>query len=437
MFKKTIFVAIALVVTLATLVSCTSSLDKPTVKIDDVSIDSIDIEVSDTSRVFTAGDSYISEALFKYLYLYFKDGLLDQYAYYESMGYNVTNDANVKVGDTESFWNCKMSENEDGTIVTMKDYVYDTTLKIAKDVLALEKAATDYKFVYPDDYQEKLEAAIYSDVEAHGSAYLDANIEYADENGVVFDWVKTRREMYLASQGITAEEWERVFFMYQTVFAGNIQDHMEFVGAIVPAPEEDIRNEAIEYLKAQLEAYLTDNYKVDLIYFEYNDEASENSADVSEKEASESVSDDVSDDTSGEAVKETNEQILKRSEGVLAALKDGSLTVSEAIKQASDGDESEIIGKETLVQYLGDEVKDCKAGDIKLVDTDYGVYIVNFKEVTETDFGRTTEPTDEEMEDFRDLSLSDKLNNLLEKYTEVVEVNENIVAKYKCPWNIK
>ncbi len=227
MLKRIVITALALVCVASTFSACTGNenVDK-TIQIGDVSVESIDLEIDKNAKVFSSDERFISDALFKYLFIYFKEQFLADAKYYESMGASVTGDENIKVGDTEAFWTCTYEKDEDGNITTMKDFVYQNAMNVAKDIIALEAVADDYSFIYPDDYQTKLEAAIYSDVEGNGSEYLDSDTEFADEDGVVYPWVKARREMYLASKGITAEEWERVFYLYQTVFAANIIQHM-------------------------------------------------------------------------------------------------------------------------------------------------------------------------------------------------------------------
>lgn len=435
MVKKIIIVAVALVTALASLVSCSFDGGEHVIEMNDVSVDSIDVSVSDSSRIFSMNDSYISEALFKYIYMYVKKDLMDHYARYESLGYNVTGDANIKVGDTEAFWGCTQSKKEDGTVVTLKDNVYKNAVDIAKNVIALEKLAEDYKFIYPDDYNKKLEAAIFSDVETYGDAYLDLTVEFADEDSVVFDWAKARREVYLASKGITAEEWERVFFMYRSVLSSGIRNHLEFVGAIEPDSDESIRLEAEKYLKEQLENYLKDNVKVDILFYQYDEK--KETKEASGEDSEQPSSDETSAETSEDVEKLTNEQLLEKCKGIVSGLKDGSLSFAEEKKSATAGDENQILPKDSMVQYFNEDAKEGKQGDVKLVDTDYGVYIIIYKDLTETDFGRTTTPTEDELKSFKEMSLDKKLNELLKVYVEAVSVDEEALAKYKSPWNIK
>lgn len=448
MFKRFVSVVIVLVFTLSVLASCSDELK--TMEMGEVSVDSVDVVVSDTSKVFATDSNYISDSLFKYLYIYFKEAFLSQAMYYESMGVSVTGDENIKAGDTEAFWNCKYTDGEDGNPVTMKDYVYENAFNVAKDILALETVAKDYKFIYPDDYKKDLEAAIYSDVEANGSNYLDSSVEFADEEGVVYPWVKARREMYLASKGITAEEWERVFFLYKTVFAENIMQHLEFVGVIAPEADEEIDKMAREYLEEMLENYLKDNAKVDILFYEYKvvkDEAqsksSESTDSVSEDASldnSDDVSnDDISEDTSEDELplEEYNEQLKENCQAVLESIIDGTLSFDDESKNADNSSKDSIVTNASLVEAFGEKAKECKNGDIKLFDTDHGIYILIFKELTEVDFGRTTVPTEKEIEEFKAQSLEVALNDFLEKYNEAVVINEEALEKYNRPWEIK
>lgn len=432
MIKRIAVTVTALLLAATMLASCTSDRNS-ILTIGSTSVDSVEISTDDSAVLFSSDNNNISEALFKYLYLYFKDSLLAQAAYYEAMGADITGSEDIKVADTEAFWGCVLQENTDGTVVTMKDYVYDSTLSVLKDVLAMEAASDDYKFVYPDNYESDLEEAIYNDVEENGSNYLNESEEFADENGVVYDWVKARREVYLASKGITAEEWERVFFLYKDVFAQNITNHLEAVGAIT-ADDEDILKQTIrEELEEQLKSFLEDDIKVDILYYEYK------TADDSEEFSSTDMSDDSSDDTSNDTISadEYNESLLQSCNDTLEALINGEKTVEDELKDTAQGESDAVVTKESLKDFFGDSAAECKAGDIKLYDTEHGVYIIVYKELTADDFGRTTEPTEDEIKSAKESSLSDKLDSLLNRYIEQINVDEDILEKYNRPWEIK
>lgn len=432
MIKRIVATATALLLAATMLVSCTADRDN-ILTMGNTSVDGIEISTEDGAVLFTCDDNNISEALFKYLYLYFKDSLLAQAAYYEAMGVDITGSEDIKVADTEDFWSCVLQENSDGTVTTMKDYVYDSTLSVLKDVLAMEAASDDYKFVYPEKYQSDLEDAIYSDVEENGSNYLNEDEEFADENGIVYDWVKARREIYLASKGITVEEWERVFFLYKEIFAQNITSHLESVGAIA-ADAEDILKQAIrEELEEQLKNFLEDDIKVDILYYEYKTE------DDSEETSSNDMSDDLSGDTSTDTVsaEEYNKNLLQVCNATLEALISGERTVEDELNNDAQGNSDAVVTKDSVKEFFGDAAAECNVGDIKLYDTEHGIYILVYKELTADDFGRTTEPTDDEMKSAKENSLSDKLDSLLNRYIEQIDVNENVLEKYNRPWEIK
>lgn len=448
MIKRIAVAVTALLLSATMLVSCTS--DRISIlTMGDASVDSVEISTDGNAVLFSSDDNSISEALFKYLYLYFKDSLLLQAAYYEAMGYNITGSEDIKVADTEAFWGCVLQENTDGTVVTMKDYVYDSTLSVLKDVLAMEAASKDYKFVYPDDYQSDLEEAIYSDVEENGSNYLNEDEEFADENGVVYDWVKARREVYLASKGITAEEWERVFFLYKDIFAENITSHLESVGAIASDDEDILKQEIREELEKQLESFLEDDIKIDILYYEYKteDDSEEFSSNDLSDDSNDNTSDDISDDTSDVtsddtsndtiSAEEYNKNLLQACNDTLEALINGERTVEDELNDTAHGESDAVVTKESVANFFGDAAAECKPGDIKLYDTEYCIYILVYKELTADDFGRTTEPTEDEMTSAKENSLSEKLDSFLNRYIEQISVNEDVLEKYNRPWEIK
>lgn len=432
MIKRITVTATVLLLVATMLVSCTSERES-ILTIGNTSVDSVEISTDDSAVLFTSDDKAVSEALFKYLYLYFKDSLLAQAAYYEEMGADITGNKDIKVADTEAFWGCVLQENSDGTVTTMKDYVYDSTLSILKDVLAMEAASCDYKFVYPADYQSDLDKAIYSDVEQNGSNYLDEDIEFADNNGVVYDWVMARREVYLASKGITSDEWERVFFLYKDVFAQNITSHLESVGVIAADDEDTLKQVIREELEKQLKSFLEDNIKIDILYYEYKTE------DSSKESVSSDTSDDLSDDTSSDAISadEYNANLLQTCKDTLEALISGETKVKDELDGKAQGDSDAVVTKESVKEMFGEDAVECKAGDIKLYDTEHGIYILAYKEITADDFGRTTEATEDELKSAKETSLSEKLDALLNRYIEQISVNEDILEKYNRPWEIK
>lgn len=431
MLKKTAFVILSFLLAVASLISCTSERND-ILTIGDVSAENADVSVGESDILFSTDENGITEALFKYLYLYFKDSLLSQAEYYESMGMDITGSDDIVVGDTEAFWGCTLQENEDGTITTMKDYVYDSTLSVLKDVLAMESVSVDYKFVYPDDYQTDLEAAIYSDVENYGSNYLDEDVEFADENGVVYPWVKARREMFLAKKGITAEEWERVFFLYKDVFSECIISHLESVGAITADSDDALEADLRAELEEQLESFLADDIKVDILYYEYKTDDDSSSVDDALSE------DESTDETGGDEipVAEYNKNLLDSCNATLEALVNGERTVEEELENAGYGESDAIVTKSSIKEFFGDEAADCKVGDIKLFDTEYGVYILVFKDLTADDFGRTTDPTEDELESARNDSLSSALDTLLNIYIDEIIIDESALEKYNRPWEI-
>ncbi len=430
MFKRIAAAALSLGFALSALASCSADKGDKVMEVGDLSLESVDISAEDGARVFTLGDNYISEALYDYLYVYFKEAVLAQAAYYKAYGTSMTVDPNIEVADTEEFWNAEVDDPGNEEISVMKDYVCKNTYNVAKDMLATEKAASDYGFVYPDGYGENLEAAIYEDVAANGTEYLEDVSEIADDSGTVFPWVKARRRVYLAGRGITEEDWERVFYLYHTVFAENITDHLASIGVIKAAPDEEIEKEAREYLESQIESFLNDNAKVDILYYQFKD-ASESSESADSSDTSDDVS---SEDASPE---EYNRRLEESCGELVEKLKDDPDAFKEASEDADAADEDAIVTKESLEEVLGKGASGYKSGDVKLFKVDGGIYVITYKELKEEDFGRTAVPTEEELKQYREQSLSKALNELLMKYYDVVAVDEKVIEKYDRPWEIK
>ncbi len=196
--------------------------------------------------------------------------------------------------------------------------------------------------------------------------------------------------------------------------------------------DEVLKNTVTEYLEEELKSFLTDNTKLDLLFYQYKNV---DKSDTSEEASSHEASDDTSSDEL--TPEEYNEKLFDDCSLICQNIQSGDLTFEDAAEDADHSDDDAIITNESLKEFFGDDILNFKPGETKLFKVEEGIYILTFKELTEVDFGRTTVPTDSEIKEQKQQSLEIALNKFIEKYKEAIIVDEKLVEKYNRPWEIK
>ena len=466
MFKRIISAILVTLLLLSALVSCSDTSGK-VMQIGDLSDDGV--EYSGESGKFVPDSDYISESLFKYLYLYFKDYYISMFKQYESYGYSVTGDSKIPVGDTEAFWTCAYSKDEEGNVVTFADELYKSTVTVFEDILALETVAEKYGYSLPETYDKDFNEAMAQQIVANGSDFLQGVTEITDKNGDIYAWVENRWAMKLMSEGITSDAWERVFYTYTTVISQDITAQLSKNGVIKAEDDSVLKEKGEKALKEKIDAFMESNMKIKHIaYFlkvEEGDTSSDSSKDAKNVEtfSSENIDEtseelssvEVSDDSSNEASddssegiseelspKEFNEQLRKKCKDIYDGLLNGTLKFDDESKKS---DVAENAAKypdgiaatfDAFKQSFGESVENLKVGDIKMYEYGGAIHIIEVQELTEKDSGISTELTEEDMEALRAQSVSEALDKLLKKYKEVIVYDDDLLEKYKQPWNI-
>lgn len=460
MFKKLISSIVVICMLLSSLVACSDTSGK-VMQMGDVSVESIDVSVD--SSAFVADSDYVSENLFRYLYLYFKNYNLDMFKQYEGMGYDITGDKDIKVDDTEAFWNCVYQKDEAGNEITFGQEIFETTVELFEDILALEAVAEKYGYKLPETYGDDFNKAVAEQIVKLNPEIFGDTTEITDSDGKLFKWAKDRWAMQLMSDGISADAWERVFYLYPNVIIKDITTQLEEKG-VVNAEEDSVLIEKGEKeLREKLDNFMKTSMKVKYIAYQLkaeddaddsskspklSSEDASNDADSKDTTSDDVTSDDVStDDSSGETSEELspqeyNEQLREKCKGIYEGLVNGSLNIDDEIKKCDISQIAEqypdgIVGSfDDMKNTFGESTKDLKVGDIKMYEYGGAIHIIQVQELTEKDSGISTELSEDDIEALRAQSVSADLEKLLGVYKKAITKDEALLEKYKKPWNI-
>jgi len=476
MLKKALCLIIVAIMAISSFVACSDSSGK-IMQIGDVSADST--ELSNDGEVFVAESDYISEALFNYLFKYLKDSNLNTFKQYENMGYQIAGNG-VKVGDTEEFWNSVYKEEDDGTKVTFGEELYNSVVAIFEDILALEAVAQKYGYKLPDTYDKGLDETIAQQIVALNAEIFKDTSEITDEDGKVFKWAKDRWAMNLMKDGISAEAWERVFYLYPSVIIKDITTQLEAKGVIEAEEDSVLIEKGEKELKDRLDNFMKTSMKIKYIAYKLKDEKatdetakssdstdastdevigtdvssedtsaelSENSSDELSEDGSEDVSEDSSEDTSEDisddlSPAEYNKALREKCKKIYEGISNGSLNIDDEIKKSDIADKAEaypdgIVGTfEQMKGTFGESTEGLKIGDVKMYEYGGAIHIIQVQELAEKDSGFSTELTDDDIEALRAQSVSAAFEELLNVYKKGITKNEALLEKYKKPWTI-
>lgn len=483
MLKRVFSLIIVAIMAMSCLASCSDTSGK-VMQITDVSVDSVDC--SNDSDAFVAESDYISESLFKYLYKYLKESNLNTFKQYESMGYQITSNG-VAVGDTEEFWNCIYSEDEDGNKVTFGEELYNSTLAIFEDILALEAAAQKYGYKLPDTYDKGLDEIIAQQIVSNNAELFEDTSEITDEDGNVLKWAKDRWSMALMKDGVSAEAWERVFYRYPSVIIKDITTQLEAKGIIEAEDDSILIEKGEKELKDKLDEFMKTRMKIKYIayklkdedasgkttetsddettsedtsgedsYADLSEESSEDSSEDISEDVSEESSEDVSEDISGDTSEDTsddisddlpaaeyNKALRDKCNEIYEGLLDGSLDIDDEIKKCDIAEIADtypdgIVGTfDQMKGTFGESTEGLEVGDIKMYEYGGAIHIIQVQTLTEKDSGISTELAEDDIEALRAQSVSEAFEELLKVFKKGITKDEALLEKYKKPWNIK
>ncbi len=472
MIKKIISLFVVFVMVFSSLAACSDNSGK-IMQMGDASTDSFDLSVD--GDAFVADSDYISENLFKYLYLYFKDYNLDMFKQYEGMGYDITGNKDIKVGDTEAFWSCVYKKDEDGKEITFGQEIYNTTVSLFEDILALEAAAEEYGYKLPDTYGEELDKAIAQQIVNLNPDIFKDTSEITDADGNVFEWAKDRWAMHLMSDGISAEAWERVFYLYPNVIIKDITTQLEAKGVIKAEDDSVLIAKGEKELADKLDNFMKNSMKVKYIAYYLKEEEKKDTAktsvssedasieassqdvfsddatsddatsdDGSSEDASVDSSEDSSEDISAELTpEEFNSELREKCQNIYEGLVNGTLNIDDEIKKCDISKIAEqypdgIVGSfDDLKNTFGESTKDLKVGDVKMYEYGGAIHIIQVQELKEKDSGISTELSEDDIKALRAQSVSAALEKLLNAYKDAIIKDEAMLEKYNKPWNIK
>jgi len=439
MFRKAISIALILGAAVGSMSACSKKAEK-VMEIGDVSVESG--TVSGDGVNFVALNDHISEDLFRYYYKYFKDSFLAEALQYEMMGEDITGNPDISVGDTEAFWNCEIGKDQDGNSVTFASDLYEYTFNRLKRIFALEAIADEYGYKLPENYEKGLNDAIANDIVTNGAKYLEGVTEITDKDGKLYGWVKNRWEMSLAADGITAEEWERLFYTPDIIANGIVQQFKD-ADILKPRSDSELAEEIRQMLQQELDSFLKTNSKIKIItYFLKMETSSDNTSTDASNDNSVADSSEDGSGTEELSPKEFNEQLKLKCEEIYNGLKDGSLSFDDEIKKCDTAEEASklptgfVLSHDEAKYYFGESLEGLQVGDFKMITVEGAIYIIQIQELTKDDFGKTTEPTEDDMAAQRNSSIYDAMNALLVKYEEAIEVKSDYLEKYKEPWKI-
>ncbi len=332
----------------------------------------LDSEYAGTvDNAYTFDEAGISEGLYSYIYNYYKQDDLEYYQQFvDYMGsLSATEADNIAVEDTEKFWTAGVSKEIRSYIVSEgddKDYTYGDILTKRVDTncktfLAYEALANQYGYNPETDfegYSDKLSAAMIEAIKA--SEIYDKGMEVADSNGVLYEWVTDRWEVYLASYGITYGEWVRYFFNYTVVMSDNLIPWLIDNGHVLPDERESAIEDLKDYLKDYFEQIKSTYVKFEYIQYGYVSEKEFNEIkgieSKDEAESSDSSSADESSEESKDAAASEDNSAEGRTGDASAELS-GEESSSDAVEEESseeassddtssdsdaDGDEKEV-----------------------------------------------------------------------------------------------
>lgn len=483
--QKRIIACVLLLCTLAcTFASCDS--DDSVHKVYNIKKDE-SYESEALGNVIELRDLSVSSALYEYVYLNYKEQELDYYESFDSYYGGVISNT-VAIEDTEAFWTSEIPSDIRSYVAMSDDDVsFADALNTRVDstfsyLLVFEELAAMYGFKLEDveGYNDLVTENINEAIEASG--IIEGEGDIADADGVLYDWVLDRWDTYLAGKGINASEWARVYCNY-SVYTDNLEDFLAEKGVIEALDEDSARAELVEYLV---------NYKAERIKFRYvlyahiteeefdevkaSLEASdeESSEDVSDEEGSDDVSvdesaedvsgeessDDASSDESGDTdtdtddeeldfytklvsecdtYEEVNARVDALCEEIYAGLLDGSKDFDEEYKNCPyyslleayypDG---VIITKESFTEATGLNPDEMTVGEIQRYDSENEIQFIKLLELTDDDI--STEPTDEEIQEWIESSVDQKFSELLTEIKETVVIDKDLL--YNKPWKV-
>ena len=454
------------------------------------------VELDGFDVVLSLDEVTVSEGLYNFAYKYAKNYYMSTYkSMVDYFGY-LSETEDIPVEDTKAFWNTVVPKDvheyvmyfrqaysydfeitdDDAGNYTFGDVLIDHVNAEMKAYLVYRAVAAEYDYVLSRDYADYeagLENAIA--LQMKDASFISEGETVAGEDGKVFDWAVDRWEVYLAGQGISREEWLSLYFELPLLISN--------LATEIDIPDGDTESLFDAYIKAESEKMVSFNYTLFPFYGEekfnlYKEqnaeesvaessdeisEASVESSDSSEESveavlSQEDASEELSCDESAEESAEENEdktfeieKILDDAETyeeysekakaycdkIFDDLKNGVITFDDAITASPAGESIKeqypygaCVYNEDLKNLFDRNYEDVVIGTFDYIvdDENQCIWIVEYKEFSTENF------TDADKEKYGTIYFAEKV---FEKVRPLVYLNEDVLAKYDNPWEIK
>ncbi|MBQ4648055.1 MAG: hypothetical protein IJB76_02730 [Clostridia bacterium] len=458
--------------------------------------DAESVELDDYDVVLSLAEVTVSEGLYNYAYKYAKNYYMSTYkSMVEYFGYLSETD-DIPVEDTKEFWNTVVPEDvheyvmyfrqsysydfeitdDDAGNYTFGDVLIDHVNAEMKAYLVYRAVAAEYDYVLSRDYADYdagLENAIA--LQMKDASFIREGETVAGEDGKVFDWAVDRWEVYLAGQGISREEWLSLYFelpllisdlateldipagdaesLFDAYINGEAEKTVSFNFTVFPFFDEDKFNLYKEQNAEESTEESSDEISEDLgESSDFSEESAE--AVLSQEDVSEELSSDESTDESAEENEnktfeietildeaETFEEYSERAKAycdkIYDDLKNGVITFDDAIAVSPDGENIKeqypygaCVYNENLKELFDRNYEDVVIGSFDYVvdEENQCIWILEYKEFSTENF------TDADKEKYGTIYFAEKV---FEKVNPLVYLDEDVLAKYDNPWEIK
>ncbi len=465
--QKTLLVVLSFLIVASMLISCASG-DENIISVGEPS--TVSEESAETSKVIVSvenTDITYTESDFRIFYILQKENFISYNQYYESMGYQIT-DNGAAVGDTEEFWASGTGlTNDDGSSIDFAEYFFDYAVDVFEAFVAKKILAENSEITFDVDFYADLNTTIASDISAN--SLVDDDVDIIDADGNIPTWIMDRWEMDLASKGLDKETW--IDFNYVvTKIDDYLMQKLKDSGKITAIDEETAKEEFAVLVDEEIKDYLANNIKIKYIAYGYRSEADyENEDESSEAESSSEVTEEITKETTEESTEESseetteetfeevsgeeltpeekakkyNEELLVKCEAIFNTLKVDASTFDEEVAKCDLADtllptyqDGIPVSKESFETVFEDKADEHSLGDVVFYNLEDGIYIVQFVELTEEDSGLSRIPTEDEIKTQIDNSVSESYSELVSGYVEWVTIDEDVLEGYKLPWKV-
>ncbi len=310
--------------------------------------------------VMSYGDFGLTENEYRYIASYAKDAIVyNQQSYiYQTTGMQITEEQVLS-----------MPVSEDGK-ETVADYIKQQTVQLAQQILIFEKLAYDAKLTITDE----------SDIETINGYISD--VEYAYGGTDLFEIALAR--LGFARSGI--ERMQKVSVLYELMFENRYGEN-----GTAKISEETVKK------------YFTDNfYKYDGALYSYvdSDKGEYYKFEFSDAEIKEYFDKNyvkvchvlymTVDKKTGEKLGDDKVAEKKSAaESALQAIKNGEKTISDFEKENEDSNSEYVFTYDEMVENFEKAAFEMEAGEVRVVETEYGFHLMQKLEKTDDDLHGT------------------------------------------------